>query len=204
MIVVGGEVGTMMGITMNTWIKLVVLSLLLTGCTKSILPDHNTSIFVGYYNNEVTNIHQDTNFIEGIHNGQHVHGIVTQEGEWKELGRREVKGGIDFAEAGQLADVGSTAIGLAEGFTEANPLGIAILPTKYFLNEYAEESPECRQLKPIISGAGWGFAGANLAILSAGFAGPVSLGVGVLAGVAAYHFLPGDDGCIGWLGTKVK
>ena len=181
---------------------LLLCGSLLSGCS-TIPPDESTSIFIGYYNNEVTDVHQSYNYIEGIHDGYHVSGLVT-DGQWEEHGRAKVTGGLDAAEAGQLADVGTTVFGIAEGFTEANPIGIATLPAKYALNEYAEESPACKYLKPIISGYGYGFAAANLATLAAGSFTVGSAGAGILVGVAAYHYLPGSDACIGWVGTKVS
>lgn len=47
----------------------------------------------------------------------------------------------DLAVAGQLADVGTTVVGLANGFTESNPLGLLTFPLKYGLHKYSETLP---------------------------------------------------------------
>ena len=89
----------------------------------------------------------------------------------------------DLAIAGQLADVGTTAIGLANGFAEANPLGIAILPLKYGLHKYTETLPlaECVEARTGMGVIGWGAAAMNMATL-AGVALSGGLVVGIVAG----------------------
>ena len=108
---------------------------------------------------------------------------------------------LDAAEVGQLSDVTTTAIGLSQGFTEMNPIGIGTLPLKYATNKWAEEQYNCTELKPIISGFGWGAGAFNTVMLLGG--GYAAIPIGLAAGVAAYKYLPGNEYCINWLGKKV-
>lgn len=94
----------------------------------------------------------------------------------------------DLAVAGQLADVGTTAVGLANGFAEANPLGIAILPLKYGLHKYSQSLnlAECVDVRTGMGVFGWGAAGMNIATLASA-AIPAALVVGVMIGWLAYE-----------------
>ena len=88
----------------------------------------------------------------------------------------------DLAVAGQLADVASTAVGLAAGLSEANPLGILILPIKYGSLSYSKTLPlhECIALRKGLGAVGWGAAAANIATIAG--LGPAGLLVGIAVG----------------------
>jgi len=185
----------------NLTVMVAGFLLTLTGCSSFMQADKNTAVFVKA-NPNATNIHQFENVVEAIEGDQKITGYV-QDGVWHEMEPVKVPR-FDAAEAGQLADVGTTAAGLALGFAEANPLGV-IGPTvgKFMANMFIEDAVDCRDLKPILSGYGWGATGMNLTTLAVGSFTPWSAGVGVLAAVAAYNFLPGDDGCVDWVGKRV-
>jgi len=179
------------------------MSFAITGC-KTIPADTNTQVFISNYG-EVSEVHQDANYLEGYSGNYKVAGYV-DDGEWVELSRRLRRdGSLDAAEVGQVADLGTTALGLSQGFVEAGAFAkapVLLVPAKYVMNEWAEEHPECEHIKPIISGFGWGAAASNASVIAGAGLG-AGIGVGVLAGVAAYNWLPGNKNCEGWLGTKV-
>ena len=91
---------------------------------------------------------------------------------------------FDLAVAGQVADVATTAIGLAAGFSEANPLGAAILPIKVAVH-YASKDMDlrnCVETRTAMGAIGWGAAAANIAVLAG--AGPAGLILGIIVSVA--------------------
>ena len=61
----------------------------------------------------------------------------------------------------QGADIGSTALGLSMGLTEANPLGLALLPAKALVVKYAD----C-ETKDIVNYISYGAAGWNMALIA--------------------------------------
>lgn len=89
----------------------------------------------------------------------------------------------DLALAGQLADVASTAVGLSMGLTEANPLGLLVLPLKYGALSYSKTLPlhECINLRKLSGGFGWGAAAMNVATIAG--LGPVGLVIGLAVGI---------------------
>jgi len=101
----------------------------------------------------------------------------------------------DMALIGQSADLATTAVGLAAGMAEANPImagpGLPVaLVVKLGVSEYAETLPtaDCRKVKNAATFAGWGAAGWNLCVLatagSGGAAAPVCAALGLMAGTA--------------------
>ena len=105
---------------------------------------------------------------------------------------------LDHAETGQLADVGTTAVGIVEfGMVEANPVGYFALPLKWIVNDQAEMmvAKECNQVKKALSTAGWGAAGANLTTIAMSAFGPASLAVGAVSGVIAFNLYEPSEGC---------
>jgi SnoaL-like protein len=99
---------------------------------------------------------------------------------------------FDLAVAGQAADVASTAIALAAGFAEANPLfagatspagllGMLALKVGYANHANDASMQECIDAKRWASIFGWAAAGWNLGLLAAGPAGGL-----VAGGIAAW------------------
>lgn len=119
---------------------------------------------------------------------------------WYEKGRK-----TDMAEAGQLADVSTTVAGLAMGAAESNPLGLAVLPAKYVLNNYVEEMTydQCKQGKAWLGAFGWGPAATNLVTLAAGSLNPAGLVIGALAGMWGYQEGAASGHCELWVGPVV-
>lgn len=94
----------------------------------------------------------------------------------------------DLAIAGQLADVGTTVVGLASGFAESNPLGLFTFPLKYGLHKYSESLPlaDCVEMRTGMGIFGWGAAAANMATLASA-AIPAALVGGIVAGWLMYE-----------------
>lgn len=94
----------------------------------------------------------------------------------------------DLAVAGQLADVGTTIVGLASGFAESNPLGLFTFPLKYGLHKYSETLPlaDCVDMRTGMGVVGWGAAAMNMATLASA-AIPVALVAGLVAGYLMYE-----------------
>lgn len=87
------------------------------------------------------------------------------------------------AVAGQAADGATTAIGLAQGLSEANPLGLGLLIVKPGLIAFANTRPEPGRtaLLQSLSGIGWGAAAHNLCVIAFD---PASVVACLVAGVA--------------------
>lgn len=68
----------------------------------------------------------------------------------------------------QGADIGSTAIGLSQGFAEANPLGLVVLPVKLSLAGWADDQPctEAAKAEKIINSITYTAVGNNVALLA--------------------------------------
>ena len=81
----------------------------------------------------------------------------------------------NFLNAGIVADLGSTAVGLARGATEANPLGLAIIPLKFIvkaqINRIGDENQR-REKSAQFAGMQFGAAAANVCTLA--IANPVA------------------------------
>lgn len=183
----------------------IALSVLLTsGCASKIPANQWTAIAQAEYPG-MTSIHQEVNVIEGIYEGEKIVGYIDGDDQWVELSRRPLKP-LDAAEAGQIADVLSTGIGLSQGFSEANPLGIGILPLKFAFNHYAEQQGmrQCGKIKTFLSATGWGATAANIVTISAGTFTGGSAAAGLLAGAIAWNYFPATEGCEGWLGQPVE
>ena len=91
---------------------------------------------------------------------------------------------VDHGESGQIADIGTTAIGLSEGFVEGNVAWPLVLPMKLVMNEQAEllVEEDCNNVKKWLSTTGWGAAGANISTIAVGAFTPASAIIGVAAG----------------------
>lgn len=209
---VSSENGTFRGtadssISHRRWfsaVSLVLAVAMTSACASKIPANQWTRIATSHYPG-MTDIHQEVNVIEGIYQGQKISGYIDQNDKWVELTRRPVVA-VDAAEAGQIADVVTTGIGLSQGLAESNPLGVGILPLKIALNEYAEDQGirECGQIKSFLSATGWGGAAANIVTISAGAFTGGSAAAGILVGALAYNQFPGSDGCTVWLGQPVE
>ena len=95
------------------------------------------------------------------------------------------------AAAGQLSDVGSTAIGLAVGATEANPLGIVSLALKAAVYQKITEAPETErpELWGMYGALGWGATANNICVISTAATGVGILLcplIGLIAGTSVY------------------
>ncbi len=80
------------------------------------------------------------------------------------------------AVAGQLADVGSTAVGLALGAAEANPLGILTLGAKAIAYQQIKAAPAVEQpaMWSAYGAFGWGATANNVCVLAAMASGGVA------------------------------
>lgn len=93
---------------------------------------------------------------------------------------------------GQLADVGTTGVGLLLGAAEANPLGILTLGMKVAAYNEIKKAPEAEQprLWGMYGAMGWGAAANNLCIIatlaSGGAAAVVCPMIGLAAGMGIY------------------
>ena len=99
---------------------------------------------------------------------------------------------FDLAVGGQVADVASTAIGLAGGLHEANPLGLLILPIKVATNSLSKDMnlADCITTRTALGTIGWGAAAANLGTLAG--LGPVGLAIGIAVGFASLDSVKKD------------
>ncbi|MEZ5645290.1 MAG: hypothetical protein R3E99_09090 [Burkholderiaceae bacterium] len=99
----------------------------------------------------------------------------------------------DQAVAAQVADVGTTGIGLAMGAAEANPLGILTLGMKVVAYQQIKEAPPVEQprLWSAYGAMGWGAAANNLCViatLATGGAGAVLCpAIGLAAGLGVWN-----------------
>ncbi len=91
------------------------------------------------------------------------------------------------AVAGQVADVGSTGIGLIMGAAEANPLGIVTLGLKAVVYKKIKDSPPVEQprLWGMYGALGWGAAANNLCVIAAIATGGAAAAVCPLIGLGA-------------------
>lgn len=77
----------------------------------------------------------------------------------------------DIANAGIAADLGTTAIALSMGASEANPLGLAVLPLKFLVKAQIDKIPgenERREATAQFTGMQFGAAAANVCTLTIG------------------------------------
>lgn len=100
------------------------------------------------------------------------------------------------AVAGQVADVGSTAIGLALGAAEANPLGLLTLGVKAIAYRQIKDAPATEQpaMWSAYGAFGWGAAANNACVIAAiatgGAAAALCPLVGLVTGMTMYS---GDE-----------
>lgn len=76
-----------------------------------------------------------------------------------------------MANAGIAADLGTTALGLALGAAEANPLGLAVVPLKFLAKSHIDQIPdenERREAAAQFTGVQFGAAAANICTLAVG------------------------------------
>lgn len=95
--------------------------------------------------------------------------------------------------AGQSADVATTAIGLALGAAEANPLGVLTLGVKLVAAHQIEQAPVEEQpaLWKTYGAFGWGATANNICILlvmaSGGVGGIICPFLGLAVGLGVYN-----------------
>lgn len=96
------------------------------------------------------------------------------------------------AVAGQVADVGSTAVGLALGAAEANPLGILTLGVKAYAYQQIKDAPPTEQpaMWSAYGAFGWGATANNVCVIAAiatgGAAAALCPLVGLVTGMTVY------------------
>lgn len=96
------------------------------------------------------------------------------------------------AVAGQVADVGSTGLGLALGAAEANPLGILTLGVKAIAYKQIKEAPATEQpaMWSAYGAFGWGATANNVCVIAAiatgGAAAALCPLVGLFTGMTVY------------------
>ena len=95
---------------------------------------------------------------------------------------------------GQVADVASTLVGLAVGASEANPLGILVLPIKFYSLRLADDMPPGEgqdQAYRTLAALGYGPAANTLCVIltiaTGGSAAPACLLVGIATGLYVYN-----------------
>ncbi|HEB94312.1 MAG TPA: hypothetical protein ENI94_12805 [Gammaproteobacteria bacterium] len=150
----------------------------------------------------ITNYHQHANLGQGYlirPDGSRVYFVgLVDDGElwwWREYPRSR----FDAAEVCQGADVVTSLLAAGAGAAEGNPLGVAILPLKLAINEYAESLPtqQCNKLKTTLTAAGCGAAGGNLVTMATGELTALSLAVGAAVGATATEYSFAD--CEAWV-----
>jgi len=101
-------------------------------------------------------------------------------------------------------DMGTTGIGLAGGASEANPLGLAILPIKVSMGKITERvyPDDCYQRAQVAAATNtvvYGASANNFAIV-AGLSGPAAPIVGIIGGITYYKMRnrvePGTFDCV--------
>lgn len=110
---------------------------------------------------------------------------------------------VDMALAGQVADIGSTAIALTQGFVEGNPIGstpaglAALVLAKLAAPSIADrlDLQDCVVSRQFLSGFGWGAATWNLALV-AGVAPVVGIVGGVIAASQSMERQPALAACL--------
>lgn len=106
---------------------------------------------------------------------------------------QEASSGEQLAVAGQIADVGTTGLGLIAGAAEANPLGLLTLGAKWVAYQQIKQAPAEEQpgLWKLYGAFGWGAAANNLCVIAAiatgGAAAPLCPVIGLAAGVGAWQ-----------------
>ena len=97
----------------------------------------------------------------------------------------------DSVDIGNAADVGSTALALTvvEGASEANPLGLALIPLKFgagwFLDKTITDCSERAKAAGMMNTASWGFVANNLALVAGASVAPV---IGLVGGAVYYLY----------------
>lgn len=188
---------------------LLILVLFLSGCA-SVKQNQYTDQVLETVSGSVSKVHQDKNVVSYYERRDfeifYVVQYVNSDGEIVLL-TEDPRFFVDVAEACQLADLTTTVIGITYfGLVEGNPVGILILPGKYFSNVYAESLPkeQCIQAKRFSSFFGCGAAGMNIATMTTGELGLMSFGVGAATGGVMYKATDVYPGCEAWFGDLVE
>lgn len=102
---------------------------------------------------------------------------------------------------GIAADLGTTALGLSMGFSEANPLGLALIPLKYLAKsriDKIDDEGARREASAQFSGMQFGAAAANVCTLA--LANPVAavacFAVGMAVGYDRVKSVPIAQDCV--------
>lgn len=91
------------------------------------------------------------------------------------------------AVTGQMADVGTTGVGLVLGAAEANPLGVLSLGFKLLAHQQIQRAPAVEQphLWSAYGAMGWGAAANNMCVIAAISTGGVGAMLCPVIGLAA-------------------
>jgi len=107
----------------------------------------------------------------------------------------------ELANAGIAADLGSTAIGLSMGLSEANPLGLALIPLKFIVKDRIDKMPdeyERREASAQFTGIQFGAGAANLCTLAVASPAVAALcfAGGMMWGYNQVKAIPTEGECI--------
>jgi len=111
----------------------------------------------------------------------------------QESWQQEVDNGEDQAVAAQVADLGTTGVGLLMGAAEANPLGVLTIGMKVVAYQKIKAAPAVEQprLWSAYGAMGWGAAANNLCVIAAIATGGVGAAlcpaIGLAAGVGIWN-----------------
>ncbi len=109
--------------------------------------------------------------------------------------------GSQLANMGMAADLGTTALGLAMGAAEANPLGLATIPLKLMVKAQIDKIPDENQRREAtarFTGVQFGAAAANLCTLAIGSPAVAVLCMagGMVAGYTKVKSIPTESDCV--------
>ena len=190
---------------------LVFLVIFLVGCTHVVPISDNTKKILSEVEYPVSNVHQDKNLVsyyehkDGLFDTYFVIKYIDENGDIVTF-TEEPRFFIDKAEACQLADLTTTAIGIIFfGAVEGNPLGITLIPVKYFSNERFEQMSvqQCKQAKRFSTLFGCGAAATNIATIYQAELNLTGLIFGAVVGSGIYTISEDIQGCEPWAGKKV-
>ena len=106
-----------------------------------------------------------------------------------------------IATIGIAADLGTTALGLAMGAAEANPLGLATVPLKFLVKAQIDKIPDENQRREAtarFTGVQLGAAAANLCTLAVGSpaVAVACMAGGIIAGYTKVKSIPTETDCV--------
>lgn len=188
----------------------IILALLLIGFSQLGIASVTVLQQTLNANEIMTDVRNDANLWQGyLHrNNQEkvVFHALIDDGKITWWHEESVGNDTDYSEKGQLADSGTTVMGMLAGAGEMNPLGIFVLPAKYMMNKHAEslEYAQCKEAKGAMGASGYGAAASNTVSLLTGTFGPLSTIVGMIVANATYEKSLEAAYCELWVGAVVE